>query len=597
MSAHSSRYTKQRRIGKGSFGEVWLVKDERSSGEQLVMKEVMLKGLPAAERTATMNEVKVLQRLKHDNIVAYRDSFVAGDKLCILMEYCGGGDLAAQIAQRKKQRGSRFSETEVLKTVSQLVSALTYCHHELKILHRDLKPANVFLSAGGEVKLGDFGISKVLQQSCQLAQTQCGTPLYMSPEMCRGQAYTKAADVWAVGCVLLEMMTLIPPWQSRAEEAGRGHGLGGLLRQISTAQIKVDVPALRVHYSRELCDLLTSLLARSPAARPSLQTITEHPLLHQRRASSPRSPPARLTPLPEALREAPSPLVGKRGVAPPSAPAAAKPPTPPLPPPPAAAPPATPGQPPATPRAGQQLGQPAVWVPHHQLPPQGRRIHPQRKPALPSAARAAGEAAVQAAAANLILRSFRARRVGAPPPPPPAPVAKQPPKQPPTPVPPSAAQQHAAAAAAIQASFRKSLLRRQAARALGNFRGAALQRHSRAAQANANVHVQQRQQQQQLQLQQQRQQQQRQQQQRQQQAAAAMVAAEGLPAREARRHPSGGVAPVGEVQRAMAAIQFAPKTPAAPFRVGAGMPPARRAPPAAAEIFVQRRPLPMVHVR
>ena len=227
--APSDRYTKTRSVGSGAFGEVFLVKDTRS-GEQVIMKEVSLAGLPPRERASTMQEVKVLQRVKHKGVVEFRDSFTSGDKLCIVMEWASGGDLGKLIKQRKRS-GKRFTEAEIVRICSELVEALAYCHHELKLLHRyvaplhvlhahhlpaspyiltrtsfrglpppprrDLKPANIFLGAKGEVKLGDFGISKTLASSCQLAQTQCGTPLYMSPEMCRGQQYSRAADVWA----------------------------------------------------------------------------------------------------------------------------------------------------------------------------------------------------------------------------------------------------------------------------------------------------------------------------------------------------------------------------------------------------------------
>jgi serine/threonine protein kinase len=168
-----ARYSKVKRVGKGSFGEVWLVKDLLSPKQNsLIMKEVLLKGLPASEKQATMNEVRVLQHLQHSNIIAYQNSFVNGEKLHIIMEHAAGGDLASAIAARRKQRGARFSEAEILTIVRELVDALSYCHHECKLLHRDLKPANIFLSSSGHVKLGDFGISKVMDMSCQLAHTQ-----------------------------------------------------------------------------------------------------------------------------------------------------------------------------------------------------------------------------------------------------------------------------------------------------------------------------------------------------------------------------------------------------------------------------------------
>ena len=163
------KYERLHRVGKGSFGTVWLVKSRRNDGERHILKEVSLKGLPPSERKATMNEVAVLQKLHHPYIIAYRESFVERDQLGIVMEWAAGGDLGSLIDGRKRARRP-FSENEVLRWAYQLISALSYCHHELRLLHRDLKPANVFLSASGDVKLGDFGISKLLAYSMDLAK-------------------------------------------------------------------------------------------------------------------------------------------------------------------------------------------------------------------------------------------------------------------------------------------------------------------------------------------------------------------------------------------------------------------------------------------
>jgi serine/threonine protein kinase len=501
-----ARYSKVKRVGKGSFGEVWLVKDMLSPKQNsLIMKEVHLRGLPASEKQATMNEVRVLQHLQHSNIIAYQNSFVDGEKLHIIMEHAAGGDLASAIAVRRKQRGARFSEAEILTIVRELVDALSYCHHECKLLHRDLKPANIFLSSSGHVKLGDFGISKVMDMSCQLAHTQCGTPLYMSPEMCRGHAYSRAADTWAVGCVLFELMTLTPPWEKQA--GGRGAGLGGLLRQISTSQLQIDVPALRSHYSRELCELLVALLAKNPNERPDLATVRDGPLLQNaRRNAKPTSPPrARLSPPPHGQhavacgspkappRVHPLPRGGVHGgvLSASAALTAAEAAMPPLPPPPATPPPQTP----PPPSAPARVALPNIG--------QGRRIHAQRKPALPLAARNAPEpaaikAAIKVAAANLILRSFRAHKGGgvldgaiaagggaaaaACPVPVLAPMrdaALQARRDAKDAVAAgwlrdaaAVARRDAAAACAIQITFRKSLMRRRAAVAMANFRGA-----------------------------------------------------------------------------------------------------------------------------
>lgn len=119
---------------------------------------------------------------------------------------CEGGDLAAVIKERK-EANKPFSEDELMQWFVQLCLALKHIH-ENRILHRDLKASNVFLTARNCVKLGDFGISKVLEGTLEAAMTVVGTPYYMSPEVCQSKPYTLKSDIWALGCLLYEMCTL-----------------------------------------------------------------------------------------------------------------------------------------------------------------------------------------------------------------------------------------------------------------------------------------------------------------------------------------------------------------------------------------------------
>ena len=227
-------YKKIKQVGKGSFGTVHLVEPVQG-GERLIMKEISLRGQSRKQRQQTIGEVEILKKVVHPNAVAYRDSFTAGDLLCICMEYAPGGDLAGLI-KLKRLSGSRFTESEVLKIGYELTSALAYCHHELHLLHRDLKPGNIFVGADGSMKLGDFGLSKQLANTNALALTMCGTPLYMSPELCEGKPYDRGADVWALGCVLLEVCTLKPPWS----EVNARIGINQLMQVATTATTTIS---------------------------------------------------------------------------------------------------------------------------------------------------------------------------------------------------------------------------------------------------------------------------------------------------------------------------------------------------------------------
>lgn len=129
-----------------------------------------------------MMEVNLLKNLSHPNIVAYKTSFISRGLLVIIMEYCEVGDLSFHI-KRRQANSQHFTETEIFNWFVQLCLSLEYIHGR-KVLHRDLKSQNIFLTGNNTVKLGDFGISRVLENTVAVAQTVVGTPYYMSPEVC-----------------------------------------------------------------------------------------------------------------------------------------------------------------------------------------------------------------------------------------------------------------------------------------------------------------------------------------------------------------------------------------------------------------------------
>jgi len=129
-----------------------------------------------------MGEASILKTLDHPNIVGYKESFLGNNSLTIIMEYCEVGDLAYHI-KRKQQKGEQFSEAEIFNWFIQICMALQYVHKR-KIIHRDIKTQNVFLTGSKTIKVGDFGISKVLDSTTQAALTVVGTPYYMAPESC-----------------------------------------------------------------------------------------------------------------------------------------------------------------------------------------------------------------------------------------------------------------------------------------------------------------------------------------------------------------------------------------------------------------------------
>nr|XP_026696688.1 serine/threonine-protein kinase Nek1-like [Ciona intestinalis] len=256
------KYSKIKKIGEGSFGKAILVK-HKESGEQFVVKEIGISKMQPKERNEARKEVLVLSKMRHPNIVQYTESFEENGHLYIIMEYCEGGDLYALI---NKQRGIPFPERQVLSWFVQLCLALKHVH-DRKILHRDIKTSNIFLTKSGAIKLGDFGIARVLNNTMELARTCIGTPYYLSPEICENKPYNNKSDVWALGCVVYETLTL-----KHAFEAGN-------MKNLVLKIIRGSYPPVPSRYSYDLRTLVSQLFRRNPRERPSINSILRKPLI------------------------------------------------------------------------------------------------------------------------------------------------------------------------------------------------------------------------------------------------------------------------------------------------------------------------------
>ena len=206
----SQNYQRIRIIGRGTFGDVWLVKPKHvTSSEQFVVKEI-----PFCDQDVVSgkNEIEILKHCLHENIVQYIESFVEEGKILIVMEFCRGGDLMQLI---KKQRPNNyFPESTVIDFFQQMTKGTAYIHNK-KILHRDLKPSNIFISSEHHLKIGDFGISKKHNNTISMANTAVGTLIYTAPEVHGGIPYNEKVDVWALGCILYELATLEPPFRGQ----------------------------------------------------------------------------------------------------------------------------------------------------------------------------------------------------------------------------------------------------------------------------------------------------------------------------------------------------------------------------------------------
>ncbi|GAB1297647.1 Serine/threonine-protein kinase Nek9 [Apodemus speciosus] len=175
-------YIPIRVLGRGAFGEATLYR--RTEDDSLVVwKEVDLTRLSEKERRDALNEIVILALLQHDNIIAYYNHFMDNTTLLIELEYCNGGNLYDKIL---RQKDKLFEEEMVV----------------------DIKTLNIFLTKANLIKLGDYGLAKKLNSEYSMAETLVGTPYYMSPELCQGVKYNFKSDIWAVGCVIFELLTL-----------------------------------------------------------------------------------------------------------------------------------------------------------------------------------------------------------------------------------------------------------------------------------------------------------------------------------------------------------------------------------------------------
>ncbi|XP_036687821.1 serine/threonine-protein kinase Nek3 isoform X3 [Balaenoptera musculus] len=248
-------YTVLRVIGEGSFGRALLVQQE-SSNQMFAMKEIRLPK-SFSDTQNSRKEAVLLAKMKHPNIVAFKESFEAEGHLYIVMEYCDGGDLMQKI---KHQKGKLFPEDMILNWFTQMCLGVNHIHKK-RVLHRDIKSKNIFLTQKGKVKLGDFGSARLLSSAMAFACTYVGTPYYVPPEIWENMPYNNKSDIWSLGCILYELCTLKHPFQANSWKS--------LILKICQG----SVSPLPSHYSYELQHLIKQMFKKNPSYRPSATTL------------------------------------------------------------------------------------------------------------------------------------------------------------------------------------------------------------------------------------------------------------------------------------------------------------------------------------
>ncbi|CAD8143399.1 unnamed protein product [Paramecium octaurelia] len=258
-------YTFGKMMGLGVFGKVMMAK-MKSNDEKLFAIKIVEKAKLQGKETQLSNEIYVLQKLDHPNIVKFYEVYQNNMNFYICMEYCGGGE----ILKRFPQHQNSLTEKQCQKIALKVLSAMAYMH-EQGIIHRDIKPENILFSKkdlNSEPKIIDFGMAITLDESQSKTPMNCvGTPLYVAPEVIDGY-YSDKCDIWSFGVMLFYLLCGYPPFYAGNKK--------DLFYNIQNQELIFD----RRHWnfmSKEVKTFLKRVLCKNPLIRPSAKDLLKDP--------------------------------------------------------------------------------------------------------------------------------------------------------------------------------------------------------------------------------------------------------------------------------------------------------------------------------
>ena len=239
-------------LGRGAFGVVYLVK-HTDTNILYALKKTHLNNFDLYK-----NEINILKKINHINIVKIYDNYKKNNFYNILLEYIDGQSLETKIDNKLKNL-QKFNYDGIKKYIIQLVDGLKYIH-SFKIIHRDIKPGNLLLTKQNILKIADFGVSREYS-TMEHIKTFIGTPYYLAPEIVRGKKYDNKVDYWALGCVFYELISLKRPFD--------GKGLYSLVNKISNG--KYNLKIIQFKYQK----IIKNLLHLNPIYRYDFKQIID----------------------------------------------------------------------------------------------------------------------------------------------------------------------------------------------------------------------------------------------------------------------------------------------------------------------------------
>ncbi|KAL7371145.1 hypothetical protein ABVT39_020481 [Epinephelus coioides] len=249
-------------LGTGAFSEVVLAQ-EKLTGRMFAVKCIPKKALKGKE-SSIENEIAVLRKIKHENIVALEDIYESPDHLYLIMQLVSGGELFDRIVEK-----GFYTEKDASTLIRQVLDAVNYLH-KMGIVHRDLKPENLLYfnpQDESKIMISDFGLSK-MEGSGDVMSTACGTPGYVAPEVLAQKPYSKAVDCWSIGVIAYILLCGYPPFYDENDSK--------LFEQILKADYEFDAPYWD-DISDSAKDFIGSLMEKDPAKRFTCDQALRHP--------------------------------------------------------------------------------------------------------------------------------------------------------------------------------------------------------------------------------------------------------------------------------------------------------------------------------